>query len=154
MSTIARGNTAEAAVLAALVATDLEVLLPFGSGHSYDLAVALPDERILRVQVKSSRIRNGCVEFNSSSTDHGRGQQSYVGRADLMAVHSAELGQVFVLPVAGCARFRSYLRLGPTANNQQQQGVRFATDHTLERWLESVGVDVPRRAALRSVSPG
>ena len=137
MSTIARGNTAEAAVLKAFITAGLEVLVPFGGGSPFDLAVGLHDERILRVQVKASRVRNGCLEFNSSSTDHGRGHRSYVGRADLIAVYSDELDRVFVISVDDCARFRGYLRLDPAANNQHRR-VRFAADHTLERWLETL----------------
>ena len=124
-------------MLEAFVKAGLVVLLPFGGGCAFDLALALPDERILRVQVKASRVRNDCLEFNSSSTDHGRGQQSYVGRADLIAVYSDELDRVFVLPVDECARFRGYLRLSATANNQRR-GIRFAADHALERWLEAL----------------
>src|SRR3954451_141423 len=134
-----RGTAAEAAVLSGFNEAGLGVLVPFGGGFPFDLAVALPDERLLRVQVKASRVRNGCIEFNSSSTDHGRGQQSYVGRADLIAVYSDQVDEVFVIPVEDCARFKGYLRLGPTANNQRH-GVRFAADYTLAGWLKSIGV--------------
>jgi hypothetical protein len=137
--TIRRGNAAEAAVLNAFVRAGLAVFVPFGDGHSFDLVVGLPDERLLRVQVKASRVRNGCVEFNSSSTDHGRGTQSYLGRADLLGVYCQDLDQVFVLPVEECAAFRGYLRLAPTANNQRRR-VRFASDFTLETWLATVGM--------------
>ena len=91
-----RGNAAEAAVLAAFTAVGLGVLIPFGGGLPFDLAVVLADERLLRVQA-----------------------------------------QVFVVPVEECARFKGYLRLEPTANNQRL-GVRFAADHTLERWLDAL----------------
>ena len=137
MSTIARGNAAEANVIAAFEDADLRVYVPFGGGAPADLLVALHDDRIVRVQVKASRIRNGCVRFNTCSTDHGRGRMSYVGRVDLLAVYSPDLQQVFAIPVESCPRFVCSLRLEPTANNQQV-GVRFAADHTLERWLGSL----------------
>src|SRR5437867_1496557 len=99
MSTIVRGNSAEAAVRQAFIDAGLGVLVPFGDGYSFDLAVVLPDERLLRVQVKSSRVRNGCVQFNTCSTDHGRGRQTYDGRADLIAVHAPTVERIFVVPV-------------------------------------------------------
>jgi hypothetical protein len=63
VNTIARGNAAEAAVLQAFAAAGISVLIPFGSGLSFDLAVVMPGSAILRVQVKCGRVRNGCVEF-------------------------------------------------------------------------------------------
>jgi hypothetical protein len=54
------------------------------------------------VQVKSGRVRNGCVEFNTCSTDHGRGRQHDVGRADIIAVHVASTDIVDVVPVEDC----------------------------------------------------
>ena len=58
MNTISRGNAAEAAVLHALIKAELVVLMPFGGGASFDLAVVLPpDGEIARIQVKSGRVR-------------------------------------------------------------------------------------------------
>ena len=96
MSTIVKGNTAEAAVLKAFVTVGMPVLMPFGGGSPYDLGVELPDGGLARVQVKTGRVRNGCIKFNSCGTDHGRGQQSYDGRADLFAVYVEQLDRVFV----------------------------------------------------------
>ena len=137
MNTVARGNAAEASVLKALTQAGVGVFIPFGDGLPFDLVAAPPDGRLLRVQVKSGRVRKGCVEFNSSSTDHGRGQQPYVGRADLLAVHVADLDRVFIVPVDQCARYRGYLRLDPPRNNQRRR-VRLAEDYTFESWASGV----------------
>src|SRR5262245_14027691 len=130
MNTIARGNAAEAAVLSALVRARLIVLVPFGGGAPYDLMVDTGLEQI-RVQVKCGRVRQECIEFNSAATDHGRGRQDYRGRADVFGVHAPELEQVFIVPVGDVARFRGYLRLTPTRNNQQRR-VRYAGDYAVE----------------------
>jgi len=62
VDTILRGNAAEAAVLNGFVQAGVEVMLPFGGGFPFDLGVLSPiDGTMLRVQVKSGRIRNGCV---------------------------------------------------------------------------------------------
>jgi PD-(D/E)XK endonuclease len=136
MDTIARGNAAEAAVLHAFVAAGVGVLVPFGGGLPFDLGAVMPDGAFLRVQVKCGRVRNGGVLFNAASTDHGRGRLDYRGRADVLAVYVATISRVFVMPVDDCPTFVGFLRLDPPLNNQRR-GVRFAEDHTFERWLES-----------------
>lgn len=141
MSTIVRGNAAEAAVLHAFAVAGIPTLIPFGDGLPIDLAGVMPDDSILRVQVKSGRVRNDCVEFNTSSTDHGRGRQHYRGRADVIAVHVAEMDRIFIVPVEDCARFRGYLRLASPRNNQRR-GVRRAEDYTFERWVAALSADV------------
>src|SRR4051794_6615714 len=122
METIRRGNAAEAAVLNAFVRADLDVYLPFGDGMPCDLVVGT-ELALIKVQVKSGRIRNECVEFNSASTDHGRGRQDYRGRADVFGVYAHQLDRVYVVPVDACPRLRGYLRCTPTRNNQRR-GVR------------------------------
>src|SRR5688572_13215314 len=142
MDTIARGNAAEAAVLHAFIEAGIHVLVPFGGGLSFDLAAALPDGTLLRVQVKSGRIRRGCVEFNTRSTDHGRGALTYRGRADVIAVEVPELNRIFIVPVDDCPVSRGYLRLDPTRNNQKR-GIRIATDYSFEAWAEALWADQP-----------
>ncbi|MEX2252611.1 MAG: group I intron-associated PD-(D/E)XK endonuclease, partial [Thermoleophilaceae bacterium] len=137
MDTIARGNAAEAAVLQALVDAGIHVLVPFGDGLHFDLAAVAPDGSLLRLQVKSGRVRKGCVEFNSSSTDHGTGQQHYRGRADLLAVYVRSLPRIFMVPVEECALFRGYLRLEAARNNQRRR-VRMAENYSFEVWVKSL----------------
>ncbi|WP_146175476.1 group I intron-associated PD-(D/E)XK endonuclease [Paraconexibacter algicola] len=134
MDTRTAGDVAEAAVLHALTAAGLVVLTPFGRFGPYDLVVETAPGTFVRVQVKSGRIRNGCVEFNCCGTDHGRGVGSYAGRADVFAVHVHATGEQFVVPVAQARATRMYLRLTHPANNQVR-GVRFARDHRLQDWV-------------------
>jgi hypothetical protein len=136
VNTIARGNAAEAAVLQAFAGAGVTVLIPFGSGLSFDLGAGMPDGAVLRVQVKCGRVRNRCVVFNSASTDHGHGRLDYRGRADVLAVYVAALSRVFVVPVDDCPVCTGLLRLDPPRNNQRR-GVRFADDYAFDRWLES-----------------
>jgi hypothetical protein len=141
MSTVVAGNAAEAAVLHALSAAGLSVLLPFGSGLPFDLASVLPNGQIVRIQVKAGRVRRGCVEFNSASTDHGQGQRHYRGRADLIAVSVPALGRIFMVPVADCPISRGCLRLEATRNNQQRR-VRLAESYSFEAWAVSLKAPV------------
>jgi hypothetical protein len=133
MSTAKRGNEAEALVLAALVNQGFEVLVPFGGGQPYDLAVDLGGRDFLRVQCKRAWPMPGCLVFNCRSTDHGRGPQSYVGLADIFGVYFPQNGQVYLVPIDGVAAFEGRLRLVRPRNNQRR-GIRFAEDFEIERW--------------------
>jgi PD-(D/E)XK endonuclease len=138
------GNEGEAMVLAALVCRRYEVLIPFGEGQPYDLAVHLGDRDLLRVQYKTAWPRQGCIVFNSRTTDHGRGRQSYRGLADVFGVYFPPTGSVYLVPIDAVAEFAGRLRLTPTRNNQKR-GIRFAADFEIDRW----SLDSLRELALR-----
>jgi len=48
------------------------VLVPYGQGPDYDLVVDRGEAGFARIQVKTGWVRNGCVHFNSASTDQAR----------------------------------------------------------------------------------
>lgn len=133
MDTRVRGDIAEAAILHALTAAGLLVLTPFGRFGPYDLVVETAPGTFVRVQVKSGRLRGGCVEFNCRSTDHGRGAASYVGRADVFGVHVHDTGASYIVPMEEALASKMYLRVDPAANNQQR-GIRRAADYRLADW--------------------
>jgi len=135
---MASGTVTEAKVLTALVSHGLAVFFPFDADEAYDLLVDLKDGRFVRVQCKTGRERRGCVLFNACSTDHGRGRQSYTGRADVFGVWCETRDEVYVLDVAVVPQFVGSLRLRPTRNNQAS-GIRWAADHTVDRWVASLG---------------
>jgi hypothetical protein len=143
MNSATKGNAAEAAVLAALVRRGYKVLLPFGDGHSYDLAVDLGGTGVLRVQCKTAWPVSGCLSFNCRSTDHGRGRQPYFGLADVFGVYFPPNDSVYLVPLDDVAGFNGRLRLEPTRNNQRR-GIRMATDFEIDRWtLERLAALVP-----------
>lgn len=146
-----RGDLAEAAVLHALMRHGFLVLVPFSRFGPYDLVVETPRRDLVRVQVKSGRMRAGCVEFNCCGTDHGGGVGSYAGRADVFAVHVHETGDQFVVPVAEARASKMYLRVTAPANGQRA-GVRFAADYRLEDWAARVagGAATPASASAAS----
>lgn len=61
------GNKTEGVILGALVRLGYRVLIPFGGGHPYDLAVD-HDGTIERVECKTGRLRDGVVIFNAYAT--------------------------------------------------------------------------------------
>lgn len=120
------------------MSSGIHALVPFGGGLGFDLgAVVPPDGTVLRIQVKSGRVRGACVEFNSCSTDHGMGNQNYAGRADVIAVYVSETDAVFMVPVCDCPSFRGFLRLRSTRNNQKH-GIRFAADYAFDDWVTRI----------------
>jgi hypothetical protein len=137
-----RGLVGEAAVLNAFVQRGYDVLLPFGEGLPYDLVIPIEDA-FLRVQCKTAWPNRGCLLFNAYATDHGRGQISYVGRADVFGVYFPPQESVYVVPVAEFTG-EGRLRLAPTRNNQRRR-VRFAADYSVDRWTA---------ATLREVAGG
>jgi hypothetical protein len=126
-----RGIGGEAAVLSALVKQGLDVLIPFGEGQPYDLAVDV-ESKFVRVQCKTAWRQGGCLIFNSLSTDHGRGAGSYVGRADVFGVYFPPTDSVYIVPV-GHMGTEGRLRLEPCRNNQRKR-IRLAQDYAVEGW--------------------
>ena len=94
----------------------------------------------LRIQCKTAWSRPGCLVFNAHATDHGHGQLSYEGRADVFGVYFPMNQQVYVIPV-GTLRTECRLRLEPTRNNQKRR-VRFAEDYEVGRWSASELIEV------------
>jgi hypothetical protein len=126
------GNAGEAAVLNSLVQRGFDVLLPFGEGHPFDLVVH-ESGAFFRIQCKTGWNERGCVVFNAYSTDHGRGQLPYVGRADLFGVFYPTEGRVYLVPVHAVPRTNGRLRLVPTRNNQALR-VTWARDYEIDTW--------------------
>jgi hypothetical protein len=127
------GIATEAAVLAALVARNFDVLVPFGDGHPFDLAVQVAPGRFLRIQCKTAWSTTGCLTFNNRRTDHGRGRRSYLGLADVFGVHHRTSDAVYLVPLNAVAASQGRLRLEPTLNNQRR-GIRMAADFEIDRW--------------------
>ncbi len=59
-----RGNMSEGIVLCAYLNEGFTVSIPFGAGASYDLVVDA-DSCLLKIQVKTAWISEGCVLYKS-----------------------------------------------------------------------------------------
>lgn len=110
-----------------------DVAVPFGEGQPYDLVVDLGERDFLRVQCKRAWPLQGCVVFNSRSTDHGRGPQSYIGLADVFGVYFPSTEAVYLVPIEAVASFEGRLRLEPPRNNQKRL-IRFASEFEIGKW--------------------
>ena len=150
MGTLTKGNAAEASVLNAFIHRAFDVLIPFGGGQPYDLVVHLPGDAFLRVQCKNARRNRGCVLFNSRTTDHGRGPQSYLGLADIFGAYDPIDDSVYLVPVKAVPGYEGRLRIRPARNNQRL-GVRYAAEYEIDRWTPQALVAVAREGQLTEV---
>ena len=122
------GERAEAAVLAALVGAGKQVLVPFGGQRRYDLAFE-EGGRLVKVQCKSGRVRNGALIFRTHSIGRGPARD-YREDVDVFGVYHHDRREVYLVPVGDVPVRGAHLRLSP-ARNGQQSGVRSAAQYLL-----------------------
>jgi hypothetical protein len=135
------GDLAEVTVMGAFLRLGFQVAIPWGENTRYDLIVDTGD-RLLRVQCKTASLCgwNGdrsCLRFHGYShrfeAGKFQGREDYRGAADIFAAYSPDTGQVYVLAVDEVPKTDVWLRMTP-AKNGQQNGIRMASEHTVERW--------------------
>jgi hypothetical protein len=128
-----KGDISELRVAVALAEAGYAVSKPLGENQRYDL-IADDGTRLLRVQVKSGRIRGGVIAFSCcSSHGHRRtvlSSRPYIGQIELLAVFCADNGKVYLVPEAELTRTQSYLRLVPPKNNMVKT-IRWASKYEL-----------------------
>jgi hypothetical protein len=108
-----------------------------GENTRVDFVVA-DGPALLRIQVKTGRLRDGVIVFNTCSfTYHHPGnrggkpyRQDYRGHVDLFAVWCPGTRAVYLVPADDVPTNGARLRLQPTRNNQSA-GVRWAADYQL-----------------------
>jgi hypothetical protein len=127
MQTLAKGDLAEAMVLARFVELGWTVLKPWGTKR-YDLVVDR-GKGFERVQVKSGRVRNGTIIFNAYSIHRNNKRMTYIGDADLFAVYCHDTKKTYLLEVSQNTNTIT-LRLEATKNNQGRH-VTWAKDFEL-----------------------
>src|SRR5262249_24567798 len=136
MKTNDKGNVSESKILSAFVDAGFLVSIPFGNGAPYDLIVDRGD-KILKVQVKTGRLREGCILFAAQRINghHGTRRFKYEdGEFDLFAIYCPDNGQIYLVPMLG-ELAEGRLRVCVTKNNQQQN-VRWSTDFEFEAYLK------------------
>ena len=101
--------------------------MPFGGGAPYDLILDTGD-RLLKIQVKTGRLRDGCVLFPMRRFNGrgGKGRRYSAAEIDIFAVYCSDNERIYVVPfIKGLNEGR--LRVDETKNCQQQK-VRWAGD--------------------------
>ena len=142
-----RGNISEAIVMARYLKAGFMVSTPFGVGAPYDMVVDT-GAALFRVQVKTGRLRNGVIEFETRRARSRTMRNGYKeNEVDYFIIYCSELDETYALKAEGgvCGK----LRLRPTGNNQQMF-VRWAEDYLFENHIEALKTSVPRLAVLEN----
>ena len=135
--TSGRGNVSELKVITAYAEAGFAVSVPLGGGVAYDLIVDT-GMRLLKVQVKTGRLRNGCILFPTMrfSGHSGRGRRYDPGEIDLFAVYCHDNGQIYVMPL-DTSLTEGRLRCFETRNNQKQK-IRWALEYEFNKHIEEL----------------
>ena len=134
----AGGQLSEAAVRFEFVRRGLTVLEPFGDNERYDLVIEEAGE-FFRVQVKTGRLEDGRVQFETRSTGtltRRRKKEGYDGVIEIFAVYSPDVDETFVVPISDAPRTSMGLRVEPARKPSRR--INWAEDYTLENWLKRV----------------
>lgn len=132
------GNVSEGVDLNAYLAAGFTVSIPFGTGASYDLVVDA-GSRLLKVQVKTAWVCEGCVLYKSQRRQPGRGltRRPYLkGEVDYFAVYCPATRSIYSVPAENHGN-EGRLRLDPVKNGQSKFA-RWAADYTWERHVEEL----------------
>jgi hypothetical protein len=134
----------------AFQAVGLPFSVPFGENTRYDLIID-DDGRLVRVQCKSGRLRNGSVHFNTASTyaHHANPEtrrRDYHGEVDCFAVYCRETGGIYLIPIDDArVKAQCALRVAPPRNGQRRK-IRNALDYEIAR-LALVPTTTPAASA-------
>jgi len=130
-----RGDATEAAVIAKLKRRRLSVSIPFGDNERYDIIVATPDDRLLRVQIKTGWIRNGKIEFHGKSQHTnatGNTYTEYEGDVDYFVVYVPDLDSMYLI---GESEFGTGMQLRVDEPEQSHETINWAEEYRFEeRW--------------------
>jgi PD-(D/E)XK endonuclease len=137
-----KGAIAEAVIAAEAVKAGVGVLRPIVEGLRYDLVFDVAG-RLLRIQCKSGRARNGVVVIGTRSCRHtprGYVRSSYTSREiDAIAVYCMDLNTCYFLPIEEIDGSSTvHLCLTPAANNQRV-AVRYAAHFEFRGAIAQLG---------------
>lgn len=125
------GERSEGQVIAAFLRLGRAVLLPFGDNQRYDCVIE-DGGKFSRVQCKTGRIKEGCVQFDCCSSSFHRGgtKRSYKGEVDYFAVYCPDNDTCYLIEVEACGNTKASLRLDPVKHGQIKN-IRWAKDFVL-----------------------
>ncbi|WP_435361500.1 group I intron-associated PD-(D/E)XK endonuclease [Haloarchaeobius sp. DFWS5] len=133
-----QGQRSEAAVLFEFTKRGLTVLTPFGDNERYDLVVE-EQARFYRIQVKTGRLENGRVQFETRSSGtltRKIAKEGYTGQVDFFAVYSPDTEEVYVVPISEAPKTTMGLRIEDA--KKRSPNINWAADYTVCNWLNSI----------------
>lgn len=136
-----RGDVSESEVKTKFLKNEIPVLEPVTDNEPYDLVIE--SDSFIRVQVKTGRIRDGCILFHSMSThtnSNGTVEHSYVGDVDLFAIYTPELDVIHLIGIDEIADSKMRLRARPPKKAVSMERINWAKDYEFE---EKIGEFIP-----------
>ena len=138
--TSSKGNVSELKVITAYVEAGYAVFVPFGGGSPYDLIVDT-GSRLLKVQVKTGRLRNGCILFPMQRfSGHKKGRRYALGEFDVFAVYCPDTDRIYATLFKESLS-EGRLRCFETKNNQKLK-IRWAKDYEFQKHVEDLRKEV------------
>lgn len=127
MNPKAVGELVEIKSISRLIELGYSVSLPFGNNQRYD-AIIDNGLELKKIQIKSGRIRNGCLIFNTASVNGFTGKRKrYTDQIDLFIVYCIENDTMYMIPLEECGVSSTSLRLeGPKKDFER---IRWAKDY-------------------------
>lgn len=137
MTTKQKGDVTELQCIIELRKLGLIVSIPYGEDSPYDLIVEI-NGKLLKVQCKTSRKKNGVILFNCK-TGHQNSiktySRNYIGKIDFFMTYHE--GMAYMIPIEHCGTSVKQLRLVTTLNNQIKN-VSFAVDYELPKIVATI----------------
>ena len=127
------GELSELIVAFALSQAGYFVSKPLGENARYDLVID-KDGMLSRVQVKTGRLRNGAILFNTYSSHshrHGVSCRPYTNEIEFFGVYCPQLRSVYLIPIEDTAKLSGTIRVNETKNRQHSQ-VRWAQPYLID----------------------
>lgn len=135
MNTKLKGDITELEVLTYVTKLGIKVSLPFGDRARYDQIWDI-NGKLLRIQIKSSRILDGKFEISCKSTNRGNGRyiQHPYNEDEIDAIVTFFEGDCYFIPVKDINKTSMQLRLDESKNGQKSK-IKFAKDYKIEKYL-------------------
>jgi len=135
-----KGNLTELQCITAFYEHGYAVSIPYGENSRYDF-IADINGKLIRVQVKSSSIKNGdltAIEFSCRSTrvnSSGPISKRY-NEEEIDYFATFWNGQCYLVPVKECSVTKT-LRFAPPKNGQIK-GITFAKEYELSKQIDQI----------------
>lgn len=141
-----KGDLVEAIVISELKDRNIPVCIPFGDNERYDVLLETPDEGFLRGQIKTGRLREGTIRFDTKShrtNASGNTYVSYEGDVDCFLVYCPEIESLYFVQAEGVTS-KKMLRVDPSG-----------IDHPHINWAEDYEFDTqwPGNVSKQTLPP-
>lgn len=128
MNSKAIGERTEGMILGKLMSLGNIVLMPFGNNQRYDLVIDV-DSKFLKIQCKTATFKNGCVFFNTCSTNGFNGKtKNYRGQIDFFIVYCPQIQKFYQVPVDSVGIKSGILRVDNPNRTTKGCSIRWAKD--------------------------